>query len=336
MSRRNKRDFFCAGIVAFSLLTAGPAVLAKDDDDDDDDNGRARLVNCDKSNASIQKAVDRVRNARPTTIVIKGTCSETVTVATDDITFAAHADGGTVNGTIVVVGGQRINVDGLRITGPGEGVSALDNASVYINNATIEGNGTSGVFAGRNALVILRNNTIRQNAVYGVEVSDGANAQIREGNTIESDAPDFNVGAVIGAFRHATLRIRDGGNVIRNNNAEPPTDPLNANTAGGFALDLEHNVSFRQDQGFAEIVGNIEIFNLTSADFRDTTIEGHIFVDGLNANFRLRNSTVNGALTIFGPVSIRSNVTFNGDIYCAGNFLDPNFTHNGDRIDCFP
>lgn len=333
MFRQNKRDIFCVGVVALSLLTAGPAALAKDHDDDND-NGRARLVNCDKSNASIQRAVDGVRNARPTTIVIKGTCSETVRVATDDITFAAHEDGGTVNGTIVVIGGQRISVNGLRITGPGEGVSAVDNASVNINNATIEDNGTSGVFAGRNALVILRNNTIRQNAVYGVEVTDGANAQIRAGNTIESDAPDFFAGAAIGAFRHATVRIRDGGNVVRNNAEAPPTDPNNSNTAGGFAIDLEHNVNFRQDRGFAEIVGNIEIFNLTSADFRETNITGHIFIDGLNANFRLRNSTVTGGMTMFGPASIRDNVTFNGPIYCNGNGLSTSFNHNGPRIGC--
>lgn len=329
MSKRKKRYVLCAGIVAFSFLAIGPTVLA--------DNGSPiRQVNCGNKGTSIQQAVDTAAPAKPTTIIIKGTCEERISIAKDDITLKAHATGGTVVGSITVIGGQRITVDGLRVTGPGTGVTAVDNASVNINNATLEGNGGDGVFADRNALVILQDNTIRGNAVYGVQVTDGANAQIRAGNTIESDAPNFFAGAAIAAYRHATVHIRDGGNVIRNNAAAPPSDPNDSNTAGGFAIDVEHNVSFRQDRGFAEIVGNIEIFNLTSADFRETTITGHIFIDGLNANFRLRNSTVNGGMTMFGPASIRSNVTFNGDIYCNGNGLSTSFVHNGNRIGCFP
>lgn len=353
-----------AGVAALALMSLAPGASAIDHGHFD---WRSRIVNCGTHGASIQRAIDRFVLSRPITILVRGDCVENVDITRDDVTLVAHWQGGSVDGTINVVGAQRVTIDGLTVTGEGEGVSVRDNASATIRNATLENNTGSGVFAGRNALVILRDNVITANGEYGVLVTDGANAQIRGGNTIESDVADWlNVGAAIGGYRHATIRIRDGGNVIRNNamsevmspgNFPPPPPPPGlppgippgplpepipvppaSTDALGFAIDVEHNSSFRQDRGHATIVGHIEIFNLTSADFRDTDLTGHIFVDGMNANVRLRNSSVDGGMTMFGEANLRDTVQFTGDIYCNTNFLNPNVVPSppGRRLQCAP
>lgn len=341
-----------AAIAALSFLLFSPGAPA---------NGlgpphaQTRDVNCAAPGASIQEAIDRVLFATPMKVIVRGECVEDVQVRRDDVTLAAHWQGGTVVGTIHVDGAQRVVIDSLTVTGDGDGLSVVNNASATVRNAILEGNAGSGLFAGRNALVILHDNMIRENGEYGLLVTDGANAQIRGGNTIESDVADWlSVGAALGAYRHATVVIRGGGNVIRNHamgpvmspgpfpSPPPPPEPLpmppRSADAVGFAIDVEHNSSFRQDRGHAVVVGHVEIFNLTSADFRDVELTGHIFVDGLDANLRMRNSTVNGGMSMFGIASLRDSVQWNGDIFCNGNFLNPAVVPPppGQRIQCAP
>ena len=289
--------------------------------DDSPKGTKTERVDCAKSKSSIQKKVDKVKRGRPTTILIKGICNEEITVTKDDVTLLAHEDGGTVNGSIYVIDAKRVTIDGLKVTGSADGVGALDHASVTIKNAILEDNRGSGVLAARSALVTLRDNVIRLNDEYGVLVLDGANAQIRAGNTIESDVAGAFAGSPIGGFRNVTIRIRDGGNIIRNNATSPPSDPQDSNTATGIAIDVEHGSILRQDSGDATIIGHIYVFNLTSADFRQADIAGHIFIDGLASNFRLRNSTVTGGMNMFGEATFRSNVIFTGDINCNFQFI---------------
>lgn len=331
MTKHRQLVHVCAGGVALCFLAIGQPALAEDGD-----GGATRHVNCRNPGASIQREINKANSVKPTTIVIKGVCIEAVTVAKDDITLMAHPDGGTVDGSISVVGGQRVTIDGLKITGLGDGVAATDNASVNINNAVLEKNSRSGVFATRSALVVLQGNTIRLNDWYGVLVQDGANAQIRANNTIESDVAELDIGTAIGGYRHATIRIRDGGNTITNRAMNTPSDPQNLSTFEGFAIDVEHLSLFRQDSGHAVITGHIYIFNLTTADFRDMEYLGYVFIDGLNANFRVRNSTVSGGMTMFGIADVRSDVTFAGDVYCNFNYLNPVIPTTGTRYDCFP
>lgn len=330
MKEKRSRGRAHVGLFALSVFMFGQPVLAAVDSAGD------TLVDCAKAGSGIQRSIDKAASGKPIVIVIKGTCTEAVTVTRDDLTLKAHAGGGTINGSITVIGGQRITVDRLKVTGNGDGVTALDNAYVNINNAVLEENNGSGVSAGRSALVVLRGNTIRMNGDYGVLVSDGANVQILADNTIESSVADLNDGSAIGGYRHATIRVRDGGNTIINTERNTPDDPLNLGTFKGFAVDVEHLSVFRQDSGHALIIGHIYVFNLTTADFREMEYLGHIFVDGLNANFRVRNSSVNGGMTMFGPADVRSDVTFAGDVYCNFQFLNPDIPTTGSRNDCFP
>ena len=291
-----------------------------------------KFVNCDKGD-SIQRAVDRAWPGN--TIRIKGKCWERVTIVKSRITLAGAPYGG-VDGEIAVVGARQVVIDNLHVTGDGNGVAATENAAVTVQYSRIKGNASSGVVAAEGAVVILIENSITDNANYGVLATDGGNLQIRGNNIIESDVPSYLTGAAIGGFRQTMVHITGGGNTITNTAFEPPTNPGNSSSAKGFAIDIANNSHLRQDRGDATINGNIEILNLTSADIRQAEINGWVFVDGLSANLRLRNSTFVGGLNMYGEAQIRNNVDWTGDAFCNGKFLNPSQPITGNRINCSP
>ena len=215
---------------------------------------------------------------------------------------------------------------GNTIAGNRTGISAASSGSATISNNTIEENADHGVFSNLGGSVVLRNNTIRENGIYGVFVNEGSNGRLEFGNTVESDAPDFS-GAAVAVYRNSSLRIRGDGNTLRTTApfSSSPFLSCNSSEAGGFALDVEMNSTVRQDGGHATVVGNVESFNLSTVDLRDIDITGNVFVDGLNANVRLRdqgtvpgNVTVTGDICLFGPLSVRPFVRVDGFIDCNG------------------
>jgi hypothetical protein len=107
-----RRAVVFVGIFALAISLLGQTAMAKKPP-------KPKVVDCADSNASIQKKVDKAKHGKPTTIVVKGTCTENVTVRKDDLTLLAHEDGGTVAGSIDVIGAQRVTIDGLNITGSG-------------------------------------------------------------------------------------------------------------------------------------------------------------------------------------------------------------------------
>jgi hypothetical protein len=136
------------------------------------------------------------------------------------------------------------------------------------------------------------------------------------------------VGAAVSVYRSSDVHFRGTNSIV--NTAPTFVSPGDSTSAGAFALDVEQHSAVRQDGGHTTYVGNIESFNLTTVDLRDTDITGGVFVDGLDANVRLRdqgtipgNITVKGYISLFGRLSIRSGTspqpaTINGFIDCNG------------------
>lgn len=274
-------------------------------------------------------------------ITVTGTCAEDVVIRRDDVTLKGGS--GVVNGQITVNGARRVLILDLMVTGPGNGIVATENADVTVQGSTIELNEASGIDVNSGALVVLVGNTIRATNAYGLLVRDGGIARVERDNTIESAASGFT-GAAIGGFRNATIRIVENGNLVRNSAAIAP-DPfgncgLSLNNAH-FAMDMEHNTSFRQDEGHASVVGDVYAFHLTGADLRDVDIRGALFSDGIFSSIRLRdqgripgNVTVTGLICFFGgnsSLNIRGAprvdaITVDGKINCNFSFLSPNNT----------
>ena len=333
-----KRITLIAGIVTFSMAMVGQRAFA-DDDSDSDDGMKIHHVNCAKRKASIQKKMDKAKRGRPTTIVIKGTCTEDITVRKDDLTLLAHEDGGTVEGSIDVIGAQRVTIDGLNVTGSGDAVIVRDNASVAIKDATIQSGGGTAVVATRAALVVMENTTVEAAGDYACAafIGDGSVLRMNDGNTLSNNAPSFNC-ATLSVYRNSTARIRGSGNTITNDN--PVTGGPNSGGAGGFALDVEMVSSLRIDgSGPATVTGNVETYNLATVDLRKVVVNGGIYADGLTGNVRLRGNgpndvIVNGDVFPGGDsaVNIRNSgqVVINGNIDCSnGQNVRPNFAHFG-------
>ena len=334
-----ERTILFAGITALSILLCAQPASA---DEDDDRGAGIRTVHCDRSNVSVQKKIDKAGHGKPVTIVIKGTCTENIVVQKDDLTLLAHPAGsGTVEGSIDVVGAQRVIIDGLRVTGSGDVVTARDNASIIIINGTfIKSDGGSAVFATRSASVVMENTTLEATGRFGCAafISDGSALRMNGGNTLTNDdRPGFNCGT-LSIYRSATARIRGSDNTITNNN--PVTGDPNSGDAGGFALDANAVSSLRIDGTDQTVVnGNVSSFNLSTIDLRKAEINGGIYADGLNANVRLRGNEdndviVNGHVFPGGDsaVAIRNDgeVVINGNIDCSnGANVRPNFEFFG-------
>ena len=92
-----RRTIVCAGTVAVAISMAGQTAIAKQTQEP---KTTTNVVDCDKG-ASIQTAVDAVKVGDPTLISIAGTCTENITITTDDITLEGAA---TVEGTITISG----------------------------------------------------------------------------------------------------------------------------------------------------------------------------------------------------------------------------------------
>lgn len=206
-----RRAIVCAGTVALGISLVGQIAMA---DGDDNESTKLKVVRCN-TGASIQKKVDKAKHGTPTTIVIKGTCTEEVTVGKDDLTLLAHEDGGSVDGSISVIGAQRVTIDGLNVVS----VSALDNASVTINDATIE---SGGLTALRSAVVVMENTTVEATGEFtcAVFISDGSVFRMNGGNTLSNEAPSLNC-ATLSVYRNSTARIRGSGNTSHKRRAYP-------------------------------------------------------------------------------------------------------------------
>src|SRR3972149_3109714 len=109
-----------AALLLSSLLFLSPALALGEDDEND--GTRTRFVNCADPDASLQRVVDRLTERhgdRPAPIVIRGSCTEDVTIKRDRLTLDGETlvDGGTVHGTITILGARGVVIKRLTITG---------------------------------------------------------------------------------------------------------------------------------------------------------------------------------------------------------------------------
>lgn len=269
-----------------------------------------QVISVDCGAGSIGSALARARPGGSLTITVVGTCTEDVTIARNDVTLQGS---GQVVGQITVDGAQRVVITGVTVTGPGSGIEARGNAAITVRNTTVENNAIFGIDVRQGAFAVIDGSMIRSNGQCDVLVRDSGNARIVN-NTVQSDVvKPTSCDALVGAFRDS--RIRMGGNTIINN------------VPSGFAVDVEHGSTLRQDQGHDTITGNARVINTANADFRDMEITGAVQV-AENANFRTRSSTITGDITI-APRSLavfNSSATVNGFVHCRGSAtvgLDP-------------
>lgn len=142
-----------------------------------------RLVDC-ASGRRLATAL-RLPTGRQLTVIVRGTCNESVTIARDDVTLRGEspAAGSGVNGTIVIDGARRVLVENLTISGPGIGIQGIHGAAFMVRSSVIQDTVGAGIVL-QGARATIDANTLQRTGGAGVNL-DTAEAIIT-GNTIDA------------------------------------------------------------------------------------------------------------------------------------------------------
>lgn len=271
-----------------------------------------RIIDC-AGGESIQRHIDNRNPDKSLTLVIRGICTQDVTVDRDDVTLAGEAPlaADKVLGTISIPGAQRVLVRNLTVSSPtGAGISGTDNAAFTVEDSNIERNGTEGIAVRGGAHVNLRRNRLAENGQAGVpdtgrgihathngsvDASDntivdnrsdgvglfnGSYARLN-GNTIEGNG---RLAAGEAGINVGRSRVRALGNIIRNNTGQFAITVANHSdyrTGTGLnPLDFPDNE--RDFERIEHAVGGgraaIDVANSSYGDFRQVHIVGAVGV----------------------------------------------------------
>jgi hypothetical protein len=322
-------------LLACVSLCTSSAVLANNGGTD------TRVIHCDRGQ-SIQRQIDRRNPDRNLTLIIRGTCTENVTIDRDDLTLVGES--GTVVGTISIPGSRRVVIRTLTVTGPGEGVVATENASVTIEDSFLDGNELDGAVVRNGANAFIRRTSLSNNGHLatvpdrgrGLDVRHGGTADARNSTVLNNRSDGIGVynnsyarlvaNTIEGNGRTAAnesgiqvsrSRVRADANIIRNNTGISALQVVNdgnyrtgssLNTAdfpdGEFPFEIiEHPVGVVD--GVARLA--LDVANGSNGDFRQVHIRGSIQV-GRQSMVQIRGDDL-------GPNRTCSTVDYTGGFF---------------------
>ena len=269
-------------------------------------------VAVDCSTDSISDALATATNSGQLIINISGTCTETLVIDRDNVSLVGDS-GATIaysaaitdnpyrdalDSVINVIAADNIIIENLSISGANNsdsssGIRALNNASVLLNNVTLENN-QNGIFISNNASLQMSNSQVRNNSTYGIVITDNANLQLRENNTIEHSATRD---AALGAYRNVSVTVREGGNTITNTFSN-----------GDINIALKGSVRLRANDQ-VEVNGDVNIqalgFFQTNGTTDTISIDGDIICSSSTASLWGIN-----AITVTGSTNLNGICTF--------------------------
>jgi len=175
-----------------------------------DHHDRVRRVDCDRGD-KISRALRRGDEAKPLTILVRGTCVENVEVTRDDVALqgdpaATLQAADPAQSVVAFVGARRGGVRNVTVTGGRTGVTGSRGATYELSACVIENNTRFGISVSYGGTAIVDNCIIRNNGSVtdrggGVLASNGAQLVITN-STVEN-----NIGFGLFAGRNAHLRI---------------------------------------------------------------------------------------------------------------------------------
>ncbi|HEV8552381.1 MAG TPA: right-handed parallel beta-helix repeat-containing protein [Casimicrobiaceae bacterium] len=244
-----------------ALVLCSSGVALGDDD--------TKVVDCSRGD-SIQRAIDKKNPDRPLTLVIRGICSEEVTVQRDDVTL--EGDAGAIAGPVTINGGRRVVVASLTITNPtGDGVTVANGGSATIRDNHIDDNAGYGVFLRNAAFASVNNNTMLRNGVVNATNPDASGIGVSMGSTVRALGNEIreNANTGIEVFDNSTYR------------SEGDTIAMRASAPGRSAVDT---------------------FRAGYVDLRGATVNGQVFVNQ-QSQLQVRNvadltSTITGNISV--------------------------------------
>jgi parallel beta-helix repeat protein len=274
-----------AFVLAFLFATLPGIALADRD---------SVIVDCARGR-SIQDALAKKNPDRPLEVVIRGACTEDVTIRRDDVTLAG--DGGSISGGVTVNGARRVVITGLTITNPaGDGVIVTNGGSADISNNHIDDNAGYGIFLRHASFAIVNNNTMLRNGIINPTTIDASGIGVSLGSMVRGLQNQIGENANTGIEVFDNSTYRSEGDVIA----------IRASAPGRSAVD---------------------VFRASLVDLRGVTVTGQIFVDQ-QAQLQVRNlegltSTITGNIGVstLSFLRLRAGVVRQASaLSCGGGF----------------
>ena len=304
-------------IVALGLTTgiaetnAGTSIDVKEVECDDDE--------------GIQKLVDDAD--KPTIIFIEGVCVEDVTINKDDVTLSGNESGsepgpggtGTIQGTINIVGADRVGIEFLTITGSGEGIIVRETASANITSNSITNNTKGGVLVFLASHAGMTDNMVTDNGQPSPFFDCGL--FVGGGSTVFSTGNTYSGNGFCAVEVDRNGYFRNGFFIVRNQGIGP--DPA----------DLDVYIQNGCEQGDAPGCGAggsvaLEVFNGGNMDLRNADATGFIEVS-VGSHLRVKNMTISGNIDASVDSLVRLEnrtgtnppvlTNFTGQLTCSGD-----------------
>jgi len=310
------RHPFAFSLTALSLFALHAAAFADSDRDRERDRSKDRttVVDC-ASGDTVTKALTRGDDRKSLTILISGTCTESVVINRSDIKLGAAAPGATLIGPdgaidVIRVTGSRVTIDGIAVTGGRNGITADGAAGLIVQNALVQGTGRTGIAYAHGASGIVDGVAVTGNARDGIAV-DSASAAIINSQVTQ------NARHGVGVFTNGSARIGlDNGN-------NPAGNVISANGANGININFGAGALIAMNQitgnGTNAAPGNPRNgigLNSATADL----IGGNTISGNAGQGISLRMSSLSVGDTSFGFSSVNT-ITGNGNAASPGGIF---------------
>jgi len=236
-------------------------------------NGGGGTVNVDcASGGSISQALA----AGAGRVVVRGTCSESVTISRDDVTLQGD---GTVGGRIhgpdpdvntVLITGNRVIIEALTVSGGRNGITGVGASNLTVRNCTVQSTGRSGIAYANGASGTIDGCTVHSNPRDGIVV-DGAYA------TLINSTVTNNTRNGVGVFNAGSARI---GVTDR---SAPAGNTIQQNGGSGIVVTLGSFVTAAMNQVTRNVIFGISVFQSTADIAGGNTISDNTGV-GVSVN----------------------------------------------------
>jgi len=247
-------------------------------------NGGGGTVNVDcASGGSISQALA----AGAGRVVVRGTCSESVTISRDDVTLQGD---GTVGGRIhgpdpdantVVITGNRVIIEALTVSGGRNGITGVGASNLTVRNCTVQSTGRSGIAYANGASGTIDGCTVHSNPRDGIVV-DGAYA------TLINSTVTNNTRNGVGVFNAGSARI---GVTDR---SAPAGNTIHQNGASGIGVALGSFVTAAMNQITRNGSFGVSVFQSTASIAGGNTISDNTDV----------GVSVNGSRVVLGDAGL--------------------------------
>lgn len=242
-------------------------------------------------------------------IIIRGQCTESVTINRDDVTLRGDAAvGGTIHGpdantNTVTVTGSRVTIEALTVSGGRNGITGIGASNLTVRNCTVRSTGRSGIIYANGSSGTVDGCIVQFNAINGVGADSVSQLAILNSNISNNARNGVSASSLASVRIGFTERFAAAGNTISDNGGS------GINVSGGaVALAAMNQITRNRSFGIA-------VFQATA-----TIVGGNTISDNSSFGVLLTSSKVVLGDTGFGLPSV-NRITRNGTPSPAGGIF---------------